>query len=286
MRVRLKGWIDSLWLILCLLSLGAAAGATPLVLTSDPPGATVSVNGQDMGVTPLTLTVADTFVGAARVEFALEGYVPLIVEVVINPGQQITLKGVLSRVEEVGRPGSATLAPALSPTQPSGAALERIRQAVVAFRADCGAWPAVLSDVCAPGPESLSRLFNDAGETIARDGYRGPYLDSLPIDPATGGVDWVYDSATGRVTSRAATPADATMPPAAYGSGSITLEEWVALLVQATGVMALSEAPAPSVRPGPSVNGGPRGLSPPGLVEQTPTGPVLDWRPVGGQGPQ
>ncbi len=275
---RVRGAEPALFLAI----LTACAEATPLVLTSDPAGAAVALNGQDVGVTPVTLTIADTFVGAARVEFIHEGYVPLVVEVVISPGQQITLKGVLTSLQDLVSTPTGGGPTDLGPSQMSSQVQEQARQAVVRFRADCGAWPAVLSDVCAPGPESLSRLFNDAGETIIASGYRGPYLDSLPIDPSTGGVDWLYDSATGEVVSRGARPADATMPPATRGSGAITLEEWVGLLVRAAGIVAQGEAPAPSIRPGPAVDGGTPGLSRPGAVDPSPAGPALDWRPIGG----
>lgn len=269
-------------LALLIAILTACAEATPLVLTSDPAGATVTLNDQDVGVTPVTLTIADTFVGAARVEFIHEGYVPLVVEVVISPGQQITLKGVLTSLQHLVSAPTGGGPTDLGPSQVSSQVQEQVRQAVVRFRADCGAWPAVLSDVCARGPESLSRLFNSAGETIIAGGYRGPYLDSLPIDPSTGGVDWLYDSATGEVVSRGTRPADATMPPATLGSGAITLAEWVGLLVQAAGIVAQGEAPAPSIRPGPAVDGGAPGLSRPGVVDPSPAGPALDWRPIGG----
>ncbi|MBD3176621.1 MAG: PEGA domain-containing protein [Armatimonadia bacterium] len=275
----ISGRARALGLALFFASCGAAH-ATPLVLTSEPASATVQLNGEEMGVTPLTLNIADTFVGAAEVRFSHEGYVPLTVEVVVNPGQQITLKAVLTSLQELSAPSPGPGVTPPGPGELASQARERIRQAVVAFRADCGAWPAVLADITAPTADDLSRLFNDAGETIVAEGYRGPYLDALPVDPSTGAVDWTYDSATGEVTSRGTAPAEATMPPAAFGPGQITVEEWVALLLDATGMEHRPTSPAPTVRP---VDPGPPTTEPGGATfDPEPVGPALDWRPIGG----
>jgi hypothetical protein len=73
---------------LAALALALLNGCTsPLQVTSSPPGASVSVNNQSLGVTPTQLTLEGN--KPVAVEFRLEGYFPEAFEYLPNPDQHV-----------------------------------------------------------------------------------------------------------------------------------------------------------------------------------------------------
>lgn len=66
-----------------------------LRLTSDPPGALASIDGETIGETPVT--VSDVAVGSRTVTFQMEGYEPYSTEVSVAPRQNDDLHGELTQ---------------------------------------------------------------------------------------------------------------------------------------------------------------------------------------------
>ncbi len=80
--------------------------------------------------------------------------------------------------------------------------LHQIRNAIQQFEADCGDYPADITDLqTAPADGS------NGGTGVMLDvaGWQGPYLrtpdDNLPVDPFTTAADWSYTASTGHVQS-------------------------------------------------------------------------------------
>jgi len=257
-------------------ALCASTSASSLILTSEPQGAAVTIGDKEAGTTPCTVPVPDTYVGALRVRIALEGYVPFVCEVNIVPQQQVTVKALLLPVSVVsgvaaggdGNPVPGDTEAKIAPVR------QQIEAALARFRQDCGTWPAALSDLTVVGADKLSNRINAAGERIRGESYAGPYLASLPTDPVTGGVDWVYDSATGVVRSRAELPPAARLPGAPIVPGQeMTVESWVDLFCRAIG-LTTGDSTRVATTPGadhPSVRAAP----PPGGGEG-----LAEWRPL------
>ena len=79
--------------------------------------------------------------------------------------------------------------------------LHQIRNAIQQFEADCGDYPAALTQL-------MTAPSGDGGTDIALDvaGWQGPYLrtpdGAMPKDPFTdSSTTWAYDPPTGNVTS-------------------------------------------------------------------------------------
>ncbi len=266
MRARLVGTL----LLLGVLRVSSAEAST-LVLTSEPAGAAVSIGGTAAGVTPCSVSVPDTQIGAVALLFRLEGYVPVAIEVSVAPQREYTLKATLIPLTAVG-PGGASVSPqggsgGVEPRESRSESVARlIGEALRRFQTDCQAWPAALVDLTVLTPDALSARVNAAGERIAGGGFQGPYLDALPIDPATGQADWLYDSATGRVVSRLAVAPAARLEGRAIGHSSpVAVEDWLACFQQVTGVRY---TPSPT-------GAAPAGPQPPAL-----SGPAVEWRPL------
>jgi len=79
--------------------------------------------------------------------------------------------------------------------------LHQIRNAIQQFEADCGDYPAELSQLM------TEPAGGNGGTGVALDveGWQGPYLrtadGNLPADPFTGAADWAYTPSTGHVQS-------------------------------------------------------------------------------------
>lgn len=257
-------------------ALCATARASSLILTSEPPGGVVTIGEQQVGTTPYTVHVPDTYIGSVRVQITFEGRVPFVCEVNVVPEQQIVIKALLVPVSDVGGAPGGGPGNGLPPDPHARIApvRQQIEAALARFRQDCGAWPAALLDLTVASGADLSDRINAAGERIRGESYAGPYLASLPTDPVTRAVDWVYDSATGVVQSRAELPAAARLPGAPIVPGQVmTVESWVDLFCKAIGLTASGSGGAaptpgadhPSVRTAPPPGGGE------GLAE---------WRPL------
>jgi len=225
---------------LCLLGFSASHAAN-LVLTSEPVGAAVTLDGEAQGQTPLTVPVPDTAIGSVEVRFELPGYVPSIVEIGLAPQRDVVVKAVLVPLSDLtaGNSGhdASSGAPLVSPAAYADAETRAITEALGRFRTDCRAYPASLDDLAVRSADDLSARVNAAGERLVGEGFRGPYLAAIPVDPVTGAADWYYDSATGEVCSQLARPALATVTlrPAATAQ-AVSLEEWLRLFARATGV--------------------------------------------------
>ncbi len=77
--------------------------------------------------------------------------------------------------------------------------------AIDLYLEDTGALPDALADLCAEsGP----------------DGYRGPYIAVLPMNPVSGAADWTYDPRTGVVTDPTGTWTGSAKPSQGAISGS------------------------------------------------------------------
>ena len=80
--------------------------------------------------------------------------------------------------------------------------LQQLRNAIQQFEADCGDFPAAISNLMtAPGAGT------NGGNGIALDtgAWKGPYMrtpdNNLPKDPFTGSANWTYTAASGDVHS-------------------------------------------------------------------------------------
>jgi general secretion pathway protein G len=75
--------------------------------------------------------------------------------------------------------------------------LQEMRNAIALFQAQCGMYPAALSDLMATTAPSY----------VHAPDYQGPYLTTpdgnLPNDPLTGAADWNYSSSSGAIHSSA-----------------------------------------------------------------------------------
>lgn len=99
-----------------------------LAVDSDPPGASIGLDGRAMGRTPATLR--DLPIGRHRVQLTLDGYEPFSTSIVLNPGEESTVQGFLRRPAAAERtdrtpgrttsPGGAT--PPGGTTSPGGTA--------------------------------------------------------------------------------------------------------------------------------------------------------------------
>jgi type II secretion system protein G len=86
--------------------------------------------------------------------------------------------------------------------------LHQLRNAVQQFEADCGDYPAALTDIMAPDGDSLSSGTGGNGVDLDTEGYQGPYLHTadgnLPLDPfqdQSVAATWTYDAPLGAVHS-------------------------------------------------------------------------------------
>ncbi len=83
--------------------------------------------------------------------------------------------------------------------------LHQLRNSIQQFEADCGDYPALLTDLQAPGPAAGST--GGQGLDLDVTGWQGPYLrtpdGALPVDPFTqvSPADWAYTASTGEVHS-------------------------------------------------------------------------------------
>jgi general secretion pathway protein G len=92
--------------------------------------------------------------------------------------------------------------------------LQEIRNAVGLFQAQCGDYPAALTDIMA----TTAPATGGNGVTINTADFRGPYLTTadgkLPDNPITGenavGTDWTYTATTGAVKAKSGTAVDGT----------------------------------------------------------------------------
>lgn len=251
---------------LLVLLLAPVARAGTLVLASEPSGAEVFVGGEFVSVTPCSVPLPDTLIGAVQVRFSLEGYVPVTVDIGVAPQREYALKATLVRPGEVegGGAGGAGGTVTVDGGSRSTSVARAIEEALKRFQQDCQAFPALLADLTAPSGEGLSSRVNSAGERIAGANYRGPYLEVIPPDPATGVADWDYDCATGTIASRLTSAPVARLEGRPRASATpVALEDWLACFQRATGV-----------RPTPAVSGPlPAG---PGLAGGGPAGG--EWR--------
>ena len=78
--------------------------------------------------------------------------------------------------------------------------LQQLRSAIQRFEADCGAYPAALTDIMATSAPASGLDQNGNTVTINPADYMGPYLTTpdgkLPVDPVTGSADWTYNVTT------------------------------------------------------------------------------------------
>jgi len=92
--------------------------------------------------------------------------------------------------------------------------LQEIRNAIGLFQAQCGDYPAALTDIMATSAPATG----GNGVTINAADFRGPYLTTpdgnLPKNPITGanvvGTDWTYTATTGAVKAKSGTAVDGT----------------------------------------------------------------------------
>jgi type II secretion system protein G len=92
--------------------------------------------------------------------------------------------------------------------------LQELRNAIGLFQAQCGDYPAVLSDIM----ETSAPATGGTGVTINAQDFNGPYLTTpngeLPNNPTTGGnaipTDWTYDATTGAIHAATGTAVDGT----------------------------------------------------------------------------
>jgi general secretion pathway protein G len=92
--------------------------------------------------------------------------------------------------------------------------LQELRNALGLFQAQCGDYPAALTDIMA----TTAPATGANGVTINAADFRGPYLTTpsgaLPNNPITGGnvvgTDWNYTATTGAVSAAAGTAVDGT----------------------------------------------------------------------------
>jgi hypothetical protein len=246
---------------LLVLLLAPLARAGTLVLASEPSGARAFVGGEPVGVTPCGVPLPDTLIGAVQVRFELEGYVPVTVDIGVAPQREYALKANLVRPGEVGGgPAGGGGTVTVEPGSRGAAVARTIDEALKRFQQDCMAFPAALADLTAASGDQLSSRVNGAGERIAGGNYRGPYLDAIPPDPATGLADWDYDCVAGSVASRltAAPVARLEGRPRATAA-PVALEDWLACFQRATGVRYVPAAGGP-VPAGPGgASAGPAG---------------------------
>jgi general secretion pathway protein G len=92
--------------------------------------------------------------------------------------------------------------------------LQEMRNAIGLFQAQCGDYPAALTDIMA----TTAPATGGNGVTINAVDFRGPYLTTadgnLPDNPITGanvaGTDWTYTATTGAVKAKTGTAVDGT----------------------------------------------------------------------------
>ena len=92
--------------------------------------------------------------------------------------------------------------------------LQEVRNAIGLFQAQCGDYPAALTDIMA----TTAPATGGNGITINAADFRGPYLTTadgeLPNNPISGdnvvGTDWTYTATTGAVAAKAGTAVDGT----------------------------------------------------------------------------
>jgi type II secretory pathway pseudopilin PulG len=83
--------------------------------------------------------------------------------------------------------------------------LHQLRNALQQFEADCGDYPANLSDIMQTKGWHPSGVGGSGVIMLDENGYQGPYLHTadgaLPADPFTATADWVYAGTEGSVHS-------------------------------------------------------------------------------------
>ena len=92
--------------------------------------------------------------------------------------------------------------------------LQELRNGLGLFQAQCGDYPAALTDIMA----TSSPASGGTGVQINPADWKGPYLTTpdgeLPNNPVTGsnveGTDWIYDGTTGAVHAAAGAAKDGT----------------------------------------------------------------------------
>ncbi len=70
--------------------------------------------------------------------------------------------------------------------------LQLVRNAISLYQADCGCYPAQLSDLAATTAPASGLNPDASTATITASAWNGPYLQSVPSDPITGSANWKY----------------------------------------------------------------------------------------------
>jgi type II secretion system protein G len=81
--------------------------------------------------------------------------------------------------------------------------LKMLRNAIDAFHADTGQYPAALGDLA---ETDVTKVRVAGGEIVAKADWHGPYVESVPNDPVSGGAFRYVDS-TGKVSCATSGPA-------------------------------------------------------------------------------
>jgi general secretion pathway protein G len=77
--------------------------------------------------------------------------------------------------------------------------LRELRNAISAFQVDTGKYPNTLADLA---ETDKTKVRGADGAVVSASGWHGPYVESVPTDPVTGGA-FKYDKAAGAVNSAA-----------------------------------------------------------------------------------
>lgn len=80
--------------------------------------------------------------------------------------------------------------------------LKMLRNAVDAFHADTGQYPAALGDLA---ETDVTKVRVSGGDIVAKADWYGPYVESVPYDPVSGGAFRYVDS-TGKVSCATSGP--------------------------------------------------------------------------------
>lgn len=81
--------------------------------------------------------------------------------------------------------------------------LKMLRNAIGAFHVDTGRYPRHLRDLA---ETDVTKVMVSGGERVVKKDWYGPYVESVPHDPVSGGP-FRYDDQTGKVCSGTSGPA-------------------------------------------------------------------------------